>query len=192
MEKRKIDGREVLNDIRSGMEDAFLMRKYRLSSKGLVALFGKLVQSGLITQGELDLRSEPLSQRTVSLVLWKCPACGAPDLKEHEVCPHCGIIVSKFEQQHERIKDEVENYRNRPKEEMVRKTFKIGMTSWWEIERLGGDPSYHVNEAIKLYLDVLKEKKAGAKPAYVGKMSVDRKLAEHMGVPFGAADKSKK
>ncbi|MBI5569621.1 MAG: hypothetical protein HY914_06710 [Desulfomonile tiedjei] len=48
MAKPKIDAKSVLDDIRSGLDDAALMQKYNLSAKGLQSLFGKLVKAGLL------------------------------------------------------------------------------------------------------------------------------------------------
>ncbi len=50
MKKPIIDARDVLNDLRSGMEDGDLMKKYNLSSLGLQSLFKKLTQAGLIRE----------------------------------------------------------------------------------------------------------------------------------------------
>ncbi len=50
MDKPVIDAREVLNDLRSGMEDVDLMQKYNLSSRGLQSLFRKLTQAGIIRE----------------------------------------------------------------------------------------------------------------------------------------------
>lgn len=50
MDKTIIDAREVLQDIRSGIDDSALMKKYRLSAKGLQSLFDKLSNAGLIKQ----------------------------------------------------------------------------------------------------------------------------------------------
>jgi hypothetical protein len=50
MEKIIIDAREVLLDIRSGIDDYALMKKYRLSAKGVQSLFDKLSKAGLIKQ----------------------------------------------------------------------------------------------------------------------------------------------
>ncbi len=48
MHKPKVSANEVLRDIRKGMDDVALMKKYRLSSKGLQSLFKKLGQAGII------------------------------------------------------------------------------------------------------------------------------------------------
>jgi uncharacterized protein (DUF433 family) len=46
--KVKVEAKEVLTDIRSGMTDAELMEKYGLSARGLKSLFNKLVLSGFM------------------------------------------------------------------------------------------------------------------------------------------------
>lgn len=58
MPKRKIPAKQAVADIRSGMPDAALMEKYRLSAKGLQTLFSKLLEANLLAQSELDNRAE--------------------------------------------------------------------------------------------------------------------------------------
>ncbi len=48
MAKPIVDARQVLWDIRVGMDDSALMKKYSLSSKGLADLFRQLSETGLI------------------------------------------------------------------------------------------------------------------------------------------------
>jgi uncharacterized protein (DUF433 family) len=57
--KRKVNAKEVLKDLRSGMDDAALMERYNLSSLGFESLFTKLLKTGLITQEEFDDRMMP-------------------------------------------------------------------------------------------------------------------------------------
>jgi hypothetical protein len=90
MEKRKITAREILKDIRAGLSDQDLMEKYTLSAQGLQSVFHKLVTAGAITQVELDDRV-PISERTVDLGLFICPACGNIQGKEFITCPRCGF-----------------------------------------------------------------------------------------------------
>jgi hypothetical protein len=54
MKKVKVEAKQVLADINSGMTDVALMEKYRLSALGLKSLFRKLGDMGLIRQ--LDAR----------------------------------------------------------------------------------------------------------------------------------------
>jgi hypothetical protein len=91
MEKRKITAREILKDIRGGMDDALLMRKYQLSAQGLQSVFNKMVQAGVVTEEELDGRV-PLSARTVDIGLFICPACGNIQGSEFIECPRCGYV----------------------------------------------------------------------------------------------------
>jgi len=56
MAKRKIRARDIVNDIRAGLEDGALMHKYRLTAKGIQRIFLKLLESNLITQVELSSR----------------------------------------------------------------------------------------------------------------------------------------
>lgn len=48
MHKLKISAKEVFDDIRSGMDDLSLMKKFRLSEKGLRSLYKKLGNIGII------------------------------------------------------------------------------------------------------------------------------------------------
>ncbi len=45
-----VNASDVLNSIANGMTDAELMRKYRLSPRGLQSLFRKLYDEGLISE----------------------------------------------------------------------------------------------------------------------------------------------
>lgn len=92
MDKRKITAREVLRDIRFGLSDQDLMEKYTLSAQGLQSVFHKLVNAGAITQPELDDRV-PISERTVDLGLFICPACGNIQGTEFATCPRCGFTA---------------------------------------------------------------------------------------------------
>ncbi len=109
MAKPRIDAKQALLDIRSGLDDHRLMEKYNLSSKGLESLFQKLVRAGLLSQTELDNR-KPWYEDAVDLdtasttlrITWKCPYCGnyqpgtekclvcgeeLPELEPHDVKP---------------------------------------------------------------------------------------------------------
>jgi uncharacterized protein len=66
MPKPKLNAREITRDIRSGLDDAGLMKKYALSAPELLNLFNKLVQSGLMTHQEMDERT-PAFERTVEI-----------------------------------------------------------------------------------------------------------------------------
>ncbi|MGO9572273.1 MAG: DUF4388 domain-containing protein [Desulfomonilaceae bacterium] len=56
MVKREIFAKEILNDIKSGMDDVNLMQKYRVTVKGLDSVFQKLLAAGLVSERELNSR----------------------------------------------------------------------------------------------------------------------------------------
>jgi hypothetical protein len=62
-----INAQEAARDVRGGLDDAALMRKYRLTSRGLRSMVDKLVTVGLITQADLDRRRLGLQEHTVAL-----------------------------------------------------------------------------------------------------------------------------
>ncbi len=112
---RTVNALEAARDIRSGVNDAELMKKYRLSSKGLQSLFDQLVETGVVCQRELDGRM-PWTDSTVDVlgVLRRfgldrsyaperdagvpscCVACGVPQTMEFDVCPACGTNIPEF------------------------------------------------------------------------------------------------
>jgi uncharacterized protein (DUF433 family) len=55
--KRRIDTKELVTDIRSGVTDVELMEKYKLSSRGLQRVFAKLVDSGAVMADDISGRS---------------------------------------------------------------------------------------------------------------------------------------
>jgi len=56
MAKRKINGSELVKDIRARMTDVELMQKYKLSPRGLDSVMRKLLELKAITQAEYDWR----------------------------------------------------------------------------------------------------------------------------------------
>ncbi|MGB6067037.1 MAG: PilZ domain-containing protein [Desulfomonilaceae bacterium] len=61
--KRQINGRNLINDLRSGMADGELQLKYSLSDNGLCTIFEKIVDSGAVSHSELSERSPLYSLR---------------------------------------------------------------------------------------------------------------------------------
>jgi hypothetical protein len=56
--KRSIKARDIVNDIRGGMDVSDVMSKYRLTIKGLRTAFQQLLQASAMSKGELnDLKS---------------------------------------------------------------------------------------------------------------------------------------
>lgn len=74
--KPRIDAAEVLNCLKSGMDDAALMKKYNLSAKGLQSLFRKLEAAGLTSEAQFYLR-ELAGHTSVSVDEGRCSSSGA-------------------------------------------------------------------------------------------------------------------
>src|SRR5271157_4448448 len=55
-EKKRVSVNEVLSDFRSGLDDSELMAKYGLSPKQLQEVYRRLVETGKLTQAEVDSR----------------------------------------------------------------------------------------------------------------------------------------
>lgn len=112
-QKHRIDGKEALFDVRSGMSDHDLMTKYGLSANGLQSLFKKLLNARLIEYSEIADR-ESLSERTVDISMFRCPACGLPQFSPFDICPQCGIIVAKYKVKQAEIKRQPKNTIEKP------------------------------------------------------------------------------
>jgi hypothetical protein len=99
-EKRKINGKPILDDVRLGLTDRELQVKYSLSANGLCTIFEKLVARQAISHNELCEKSSLYTARIchkhergcprVNLALYvpvydlECNASGAlRDLSEH-------------------------------------------------------------------------------------------------------------
>ncbi len=63
MAKRTFSAKEILTDIKKGMDNSALMQKYGLSEKGLQNLFKKLVTLKAISHSELYERSKSYRER---------------------------------------------------------------------------------------------------------------------------------
>lgn len=61
MEKRKIRAKEIIGDIRTGMDDAALIAKYGITHMQLTNLFNKLIEKGLLDKSELGERLQTSS-----------------------------------------------------------------------------------------------------------------------------------
>jgi PilZ domain len=62
--KRQINGRYIIDDLRSGMTDRELQIKYQLSANSLCKIFEKLVDRGTVSHSELSEFSALYSLRT--------------------------------------------------------------------------------------------------------------------------------
>jgi hypothetical protein len=67
--KRTIKTKEVVADVRGGMNDLELTEKYELSPSGLESLLGYLVDSGLIGERELEDREQLTGSQIMRAVI---------------------------------------------------------------------------------------------------------------------------
>ena len=74
MTKRKliISAETAAEDLRSGMSDSDMMQKYKLSPKGLLSLYKKLLEAGIVDEEDMDRRMNAL-ETTVELEIEKFP-----------------------------------------------------------------------------------------------------------------------
>jgi hypothetical protein len=100
-DKRKIEAKSLVNDIRAGLNNRELMEKYGLSSKGLLSAFNKLVASRVMTEEEVAGRI-PSFDDTVDIdharEIPRCyPALGIPiyDQENTEVEYHVLDLTEK-------------------------------------------------------------------------------------------------
>jgi hypothetical protein len=99
--KMRLSAKEILADIRSGLDASALKRKYGLSDKSLDKVYLKLYQAGLLKKHEKPLRASTAAPIASHLgdpqgAEWKCPACGKAQASEVPECPICGIVVAKY------------------------------------------------------------------------------------------------
>jgi len=100
--KRKLSAKEILTDIRSGMDSSELKRKHGLSDKSFGYVLKQLSAARVLTEDEkrrLEPRrspSKPSHEAPVPPPQWRCPACNAPQTGEVSECSACGVVVAKF------------------------------------------------------------------------------------------------
>jgi rubredoxin len=103
MAKRTMNAKELLADIKGGMDDAGLIEKYGLSGNLLQSVFEKLVNMGLLKRHDLEKRTL-MSEKSIAIA-WECPACGVPQTQSYDECPRCGVIAAKFKKSAVRVWD---------------------------------------------------------------------------------------
>jgi hypothetical protein len=98
MAKRTVDAKEILDDIKAGMDSTALMEKYQLSKKGLQSLFKKLMDAGVLKPKKREPeKSTPAPEEAVAST-WKCPICGNPQTTQYSQCPQCSVIAARFQE----------------------------------------------------------------------------------------------
>ena len=64
MVSRKVSQKEIVQDMRAGMDDAAIRKKYNLSPKGLRTLYDKLIEAGLLGK-DFNTHSRTLNLLTI-------------------------------------------------------------------------------------------------------------------------------
>lgn len=82
MARVKVSAKQVITDIKAGMDDVTLMRKYQLSADLLHSVFRKLMQAGVLTEAELNNRIQTYEE-TVNIG-FGFAVLEEPDVKELE------------------------------------------------------------------------------------------------------------
>lgn len=104
---RKINAKEIIQDIRSGRTDLEIMSKHDLSPKDLERVFEKLLSIKALTQDELDQRPSGTGRKqgapgpatataAEEELLLKCPSCGKKYSQYLPKCPECGFPDEAF------------------------------------------------------------------------------------------------
>ncbi len=88
MPKKTIKAKELLADIRAGMNGAGLMKKYGLSAGGILKVLNRLIWEGLISLSELAERRS--LAKTVYMPVFECRSCGDMQFSKVEKCPRFG------------------------------------------------------------------------------------------------------
>ena len=99
MGKCRISARQMVSDLRAGMNDRQLMEKYQVSLDSLRYLFKRLVESGLMTELQYFERTE-ISESSVFKALsdnsdgvLNCAKCGRPLPEYGQECEFCGNVT---------------------------------------------------------------------------------------------------
>lgn len=95
MPKPRISAKELVEDIRAGMDDAALMTKYGLSQKGLQSAFRKLLEGQFLDETALVGRGTHLKE--IPDTMWTCQVCGKGQSKPFDQCPDCGAKIDKLD-----------------------------------------------------------------------------------------------
>lgn len=89
---RSLRGKEVVIDVRAGMDDSTLRTKYGLTPQGLTNLLEKLVWEGLLSPNEVAERSSAGTDG--ELPVYQCNTCSELQFAMLANCPHCGGMMS--------------------------------------------------------------------------------------------------
>jgi hypothetical protein len=88
-EPKKISAKAIMTDLKAGLMDAELIKKYGLSFQGLQDLFEKLIQAKLATPAYFEKRSMNSVTIQKEEAPTTCPYCGYSSRDEFKICPRC-------------------------------------------------------------------------------------------------------
>jgi Mor family transcriptional regulator len=86
--KKGLKAKELLADIRAGLDDAGLMEKYGFSRGGILKALNQLISKGLMLPSELAERRS--LAKTLYMPVFECRSCGDIQFSKVEKCPQCG------------------------------------------------------------------------------------------------------
>jgi uncharacterized protein (DUF433 family) len=92
--KKTVKSKELLADIKAGMDDASLMGKYKLSARGVLQAINRLIWEGLMSPSDLAERRS--LAKTVYMPVFKCPFCSDIQFTKTEKCPRCGAALKSL------------------------------------------------------------------------------------------------
>jgi hypothetical protein len=99
--KRKLSAKQLVSDIRGGLDAPRLKTNYGLSDRAFSSVCRQLADAGAITDEELHhltravTSSEP-PDKDCNLTQWECPACHRTQSSPMSECLECGIVVAKY------------------------------------------------------------------------------------------------
>ena len=94
---KKISAKGIMADLRAGLSDTELMKKYDVSYIALQDIFSKLMKAGLATEAYFNkraLKQSPALQAENSTRT--CPHCGFSSATPFTQCPRCEQEVSDW------------------------------------------------------------------------------------------------
>lgn len=94
---KKISAKAIMIDLRDGLSDVELMKKYGLSFQGLQDLFSKLTEAKLATPAYFAKRALSQAGKPVREEKSRpCPYCGFQSQGQFTQCPRCGQDVTEW------------------------------------------------------------------------------------------------
>ena len=94
---KKISAKAITQDLKAGLTDSELMRKYGLSFQGLQDLFAKLTAAKIATPDYFTKRAMRQEQVKSGAVKARvCPYCGYPSKENFVRCPRCGQDATEW------------------------------------------------------------------------------------------------